>query len=55
VIFLAGLLGLAVALLAWGGRGRAPAALAAPAVLCPIGFAVSFSGMVVQSREQRRR
>ena len=55
VVFLAGLLALGVALALWARQGSAPGVLAALALLCPVGFAVSFAGLVVQARAGRRR
>jgi len=54
VVFLAGLLALGTALALWAKRGSAPGGLAALALLCPIGFAVAFAGLVVQARAGRR-
>jgi hypothetical protein len=54
VVFLAGLLALGMALALWRRDGSAPGALAALALLCPIGFAVAFAGLVVQGRAGRR-
>src|SRR3954447_15307739 len=54
VIFLVGLLALGMALAVWARSGSAPGGLAALALLCPIGFAVSFAGLVVQARDGRR-
>jgi hypothetical protein len=54
VVFLAGLLALGLALALWARDGSAPGAVAALALLCPIGFAVSFAGLVVQARAGRR-
>jgi hypothetical protein len=54
VVFLVGLLALGVALALWAKRGSAPGGLAALALLCPVGFAVAFAGLVVQARAGRR-
>jgi hypothetical protein len=54
MVFLAGLLALGLALALWARHGSAPGAVAALALLCPIGFAVSFAGLVVQARAGRR-
>jgi hypothetical protein len=54
VVFLAGLVALGIALALWAKRGSAPGGLAALALLCPIGFAVAFAGLVVQARAGRR-
>jgi hypothetical protein len=54
VVFLAGLAALGIALALWAKRGSAPGGLAALALLCPIGFAVAFAGLVVQARAGRR-
>jgi hypothetical protein len=54
IVFLAGLLALGIALALWAKRGSAPGGLAALALLCPIGFAVAFAGLVVQARAGRR-
>jgi len=53
VVFLAGLLALGIALALWARRGSAPGALAALSLLCPVGFAVAFAGLVVQARAGR--
>jgi hypothetical protein len=55
VIFLLGLVALGVTLAVWGGGERVPLAAAGAALLCPVGFAVSFAGLVVQARERRRQ
>ena len=52
-MFLAGLLALGIALALWARRGSAPGALAALSLLCPVGFAVAFAGLVVQARAGR--
>ena len=54
VVFLAGMLALGTALAVWAKQGSAPGGLAALALLCPIGFAVAFAGLVVQARAGRR-
>jgi hypothetical protein len=54
VVFIAGLLALGLALAFWAKRGSAPGGLAALALLCPIGFALAFAGLVVQARAARR-
>ena len=54
VVFLVGLLALGVTLAMWARQGSAPGVLAALALLCPVGFAVSFAGLVVQARAGRR-
>jgi len=54
VVFLAGLLALGVTIALWARQGSAPGAIAALALLCPVGFAVSFAGLVVQARAGRR-
>lgn len=54
LVFLVGLLVLSVVMVLFARRGAAPGLLAALALLCPIGFAISFSGLVVQARERRR-
>ena len=54
VVFLAGLVALGITLALWARRGSAPGGLAALALLCPVGFAVSFAGLVVQARSGRR-
>ncbi len=54
LIFVAGLLALGVAMAVWARSGSAPGVLAALALLCPLGFAVSFAGLVVQARAGRR-
>jgi hypothetical protein len=54
VVFLAGLLALGLTLALWARNGSAPGALAALALLCPVGFAVAFAGLVVQVRAGRR-
>jgi ABC-type transport system involved in cytochrome c biogenesis permease subunit len=54
VVFLAGLLALGIALVLSTKRGSAPGGLAALALLCPVGFAVAFAGLVVQARAGRR-
>ena len=54
VVFLVGLLALGLALALWAKHGSAPGGLAALALLCPIGFAVAFAGLVVQARAGRR-
>jgi ABC-type transport system involved in cytochrome c biogenesis permease subunit len=53
VVFLAGLLALGIALALWARQGSAPGLLAALALLCPVGFAVAFAGLVVQARAGR--
>lgn len=53
-VFVAGLLALALAMVLFVRDGLAPGVVAGLALLCPIGFAVSFSGLVVQARERRR-
>jgi hypothetical protein len=55
VVFLLGLLALGLTLALWGRDGSAPGAAAAAALLCPIGFAISFAGLVVQARGRRSR
>ena len=55
VVFLVGLLALAATLALWGRDGSAPGAAAAAALLCPVGFAISFAGLVVQARGRRDR
>lgn len=54
VVFLVGLVALGIALAMWAKNGSAPGGLAALALLCPIGFAVAFAGLVVQARAGRR-
>jgi hypothetical protein len=54
VVFLAGLVALGIALALWAKRGSTPGGLAALALLCPVGFAVAFAGLVVQARAGRR-
>lgn len=54
VVFILGLLALAVAMVLFARRGAAPGVLAGLALLCPIGFAISFSGLVVQVRERKK-
>jgi hypothetical protein len=54
VAFLVGLLALELALVLWAKHGSAPGGLATLALLCPIGFAVAFGGLVVQARAGRR-
>jgi hypothetical protein len=54
VVFLVGLLALGVTVAVWARQGSAPGAVAALALLCPVGFAVSFAGLVVQARAGRR-
>ena len=54
LVFIAGLLALGLALALWAKRGSAPGGLAALALLCPVGFAVAFAGLVVQARAGRR-
>jgi hypothetical protein len=54
VIFLVGLLALGVAIALWARHGSAPGVVAALALLCPVGFAVAFAGLVVQARAGRR-
>jgi hypothetical protein len=54
VVFGVGLLALGIALAFWAKHGSAPGGLAALALLCPIGFAVAFTGLVVQARAGRR-
>jgi len=54
IVFLVGVLALGIALAVWAKRGSAPGGLAALALLCPIGFAVAFAGLVVQARAGRR-
>jgi hypothetical protein len=54
VVFLIGLLALGIALAVRAKSGSAPGGLAALALLCPIGFAVAFAGLVVQARAGRR-
>lgn len=54
VVFIAGLLALAVVMVIFAEKGSSPGALAGLALLCPIGFAISFWGLVVQARERRR-
>jgi hypothetical protein len=54
VVFLTGLLALGIALVLSAKRGSAPGGLAALALLCPVGFAVAFAGLVVQARAGRR-
>jgi hypothetical protein len=54
IVFLVGLLTLALVMLLFARDGGAPGALAGLALLCPIGFAISFSGLVVQARGRRR-
>jgi len=54
VVFLAGLVALGLALALWARDGSAPGPVAALALLCPVGFAVAFAGLVVQARAGRR-
>ncbi len=54
VVFLAGLIALGATLALWGRHGSAPGVLAALALLCPVGFALAFAGLVVQARAGRR-
>ena len=54
VLFLLGILALGVTLALWGRSGETPGIAAALALLCPIGFAVSFAGLVVQARRRGR-
>jgi hypothetical protein len=53
VVFLAGLLALGLSLALWAREGSAPGPLAALALLCPVGFAVAFAGLIVQARAGR--
>ena len=53
-VFVVGLLAVALALLLFARDGIAPGVVAGLALLCPIGFAIAFSGLVVQVRERRR-
>ncbi len=53
VLFLLGLLALGIVLALWARQGSAPGALSALALLCPVGFAVAFAGLVVQARAAR--
>ena len=54
VVFVVGLLALALAMVLFVREGIAPGIVAGAALLCPIGFAISFWGLVVQARERRR-
>jgi hypothetical protein len=54
LVFVAGLLALGVALAVWARHGSAPGGAAALALLCPVGFAIAFAGLVVQARAGRR-
>jgi hypothetical protein len=54
VVFVVGLLALALAMVLFVREGLAPGVVAGLAMLCPIGFAISFWGLVVQARERRR-
>ncbi len=54
VVFLVGLLALGVVMVLFTRDGDAPGALAGLALLCPVGFAIAFSGLVVQARNRRR-
>jgi hypothetical protein len=54
VVFLVGLLALGLALALRARGGSAPGVVAALALLCPVGFAISFAGLVVQARGGRR-
>jgi len=53
VVFLVGLLTLGLTLALFAQDGRAPAWIAALALLPPIGLAISFAGLVVQIRQRR--
>jgi hypothetical protein len=54
VLFLVGLLALGLALALRVRDGSAPGVVAAMALFCPVGFAVSFAGLAVQARGGRR-
>jgi hypothetical protein len=54
LVFLGGLLALGLALALWARDGSAPGGVAALALLCPVGCAVAFAGLVVQARSGRR-
>jgi hypothetical protein len=54
LVFIAGLLALGVALALWAKQGSAPGGAAALALLCPVGFAIAFAGLVVQARAGHR-
>ncbi len=54
LVFFVGTVALALTLALWVKRGSSPGALAALALLCPIGFALAFAGLVVQVRAARR-
>jgi hypothetical protein len=54
LVFLGGLLALGLALALWARDGSAPGGVAGLALLCPVGFAVAFAGLVVQARSGRR-
>ncbi|MFN0284455.1 MAG: hypothetical protein ACKVZ6_21090 [Kineosporiaceae bacterium] len=54
IVFLVGLLTLSLVMVLFARDGDAPGAIAVLALLCPIGFAISFSGLVVQARQRRR-
>lgn len=53
-VFVVGLLALALAMALFVREGLAPGVVAGVALLCPIGFGISFWGLVVQARERRR-
>lgn len=54
LVFLVGIVVLTVVMVLFARRGDAPGWLAALALLCPIGFGISFSGLVVQARQRGR-
>jgi hypothetical protein len=55
IVFITGLLVLALVMVLFARDGAAPGLIAGLALLCPIGFAISFSGLVVQARSQRKQ
>ncbi|WP_088289553.1 MULTISPECIES: hypothetical protein [unclassified Kineosporia] len=54
IVFLVGILVLALVMVFFARTGDAPLWLVGLALLSPIGFAISFSGLVVQARAHRR-
>ena len=54
VVFVVGLLALSLAMVLFVRDGIAPGVVAGLALLCPLGFGISFWGLVVQARERRR-
>ena len=55
VVFVLGLMLLALVMVLWSSGRDVPGLLAATPLLCPVGFAVSFWGLVLQARERRGR